>query len=197
MTEFEQDLRHKCRNPRCRMNLPAPVSNPREAFCTRGCHTSFYLHRCLVCEGPLERKREAQKVCRKAQCRSAWQGKGGFGRYVASSPANKAQETPNACGSAGASKPVERPLWRLAAAGAPVSANAYHCAIVGADFAMVEADRSNAAHWRAAAKGERGYRAVPSPGGSRREPSRTLHDRGGRVDPRPQAPQHPGHGSAR
>ena len=24
----------------------------REAFCARGCHTSFYLNRCLVCEGP-------------------------------------------------------------------------------------------------------------------------------------------------
>jgi hypothetical protein len=27
------------------------------------------LHRCLVCEGPIKRKREDQKVCRKAKCR--------------------------------------------------------------------------------------------------------------------------------
>jgi hypothetical protein len=43
--------------PRCRSKLPKPIANPREAFCTRGCHGSFYLRRCLVCEGPLDRKR--------------------------------------------------------------------------------------------------------------------------------------------
>jgi len=53
MTEFPQDLRHYCRNPRCRSKLPSPVSNPREAFCTRGCYESFHLKRCRVCEQPL------------------------------------------------------------------------------------------------------------------------------------------------
>ena len=56
MTEFPQDLRHYCRNPRCRSKLPSPVSNPREAFCTRGCYESFHLKRCRVCEQPLEAK---------------------------------------------------------------------------------------------------------------------------------------------
>jgi hypothetical protein len=28
-------------------------SNPREAFCARGCHTAFNRKRCLVCEGPM------------------------------------------------------------------------------------------------------------------------------------------------
>src|SRR5437764_800421 len=50
MTEFTQTLRHYCRNPRCRSKLPSPASDPRKAFCTRGCHSSFYLKRCLVCE---------------------------------------------------------------------------------------------------------------------------------------------------
>src|SRR6516225_7835340 len=53
MTEFVAELRHYCRNPRCRSKLPQPVANPREAFCARGCHSSFYLKRCLVCEGPM------------------------------------------------------------------------------------------------------------------------------------------------
>ena len=37
-----------CRNPKCRSKLKAPTDNYREAFCTRGCHSSFYLHRCLA-----------------------------------------------------------------------------------------------------------------------------------------------------
>jgi hypothetical protein len=94
MTEFTETLRHHCRNPRCRSKLPMPVSNPREAFCTKGCHSSFYLHRCLACEGPLQRKREDQKVCRKAKCRNAWRAGSGFGRY-ATSNAKLASKTPD------------------------------------------------------------------------------------------------------
>jgi hypothetical protein len=46
------DLRHYCRNPRCKMKLAEPVSNDHHAFCTPGCHTQFYRKRCLVCERP-------------------------------------------------------------------------------------------------------------------------------------------------
>jgi hypothetical protein len=64
MVEFSNEkLRHYCRNPRCRSKLPAPVANEREAFCCRGCHSSFYRHRCLICEGEMERKTENQLVC--------------------------------------------------------------------------------------------------------------------------------------
>jgi hypothetical protein len=52
-------LRHQCRY--CRTQLSEPTDNPRRAFCTRGCHSSFYRSRCLVCEGPIRRKNEAQK----------------------------------------------------------------------------------------------------------------------------------------
>ena len=31
------EARHYCRNPRCRTKLKVPVSNRRDAFCTRGC----------------------------------------------------------------------------------------------------------------------------------------------------------------
>ena len=35
MTEFATEVRHYCRNPKCRSKLPKPVSNEREAFCAR------------------------------------------------------------------------------------------------------------------------------------------------------------------
>ena len=72
--QFHHQLR---RNPKCRSKLPKPVSNERDAFCARGCHTAFYRKRCLVCEGPIERSRDDQKICRKAKCRSAWRARTG------------------------------------------------------------------------------------------------------------------------
>ena len=55
MTEFVAELRHYCRNPRCSSKLAKPVANPREAFCARGCYSSFYRKRCLVCESQWRR----------------------------------------------------------------------------------------------------------------------------------------------
>src|SRR5262249_45933529 len=48
-------LRHRCRNPRCRLKLSAPVENEHHAFCTRGCFDNFYFTRCRVCEKPLRK----------------------------------------------------------------------------------------------------------------------------------------------
>ena len=73
MVEFNQETRKFCRNPKCRMKLPKPVSNPREAFCARGCHSSFYRPRCLICEGQMERKTDRQLICGKRKCRNALQ----------------------------------------------------------------------------------------------------------------------------
>ena len=84
-----------CRNRKCRTKLKKPVSNQREAFCARGCHTSFYLNRCLVCEDPLQRRNKTQKVCRKSQCRNAWRAKAGFGRYLPSTVVSLASKTPD------------------------------------------------------------------------------------------------------
>jgi hypothetical protein len=136
MTEFtETAMRSMCRNPRCRSKLPAPVFNPREAFCARGCHTAFYRKRCLVCEGPIERSRDDQKICRKAKCRSAWRARTGFGRYIPSSDAKLPSKKPVNKGAKGAPKRDPRSLSWHVVAGPPegISANAYHCAIVGAD----------------------------------------------------------------
>ena len=99
MTDFAVELRHRCRNPKCRCKLPEPTPNPREAFCTRGCHTSFYLHRCIVCERPIERTRgDGPQVCKKPDRRRVWKAQIGFGRYIGSSAATKASETPDFIG---------------------------------------------------------------------------------------------------
>jgi hypothetical protein len=60
----KDELRHRCRNQRCRSKLRQPVENLHHAFCTRGCYESFYRSRCLVCEEPMRRKRESQKLGR-------------------------------------------------------------------------------------------------------------------------------------
>src|ERR1700751_4659339 len=72
MTEFAQTgRRHFCRHPRCRMKLPSSPVNNHHAFCTKGCHSSFYLKRCLVCEGP---KSGRGFLCKKSKCRNAFRG---------------------------------------------------------------------------------------------------------------------------
>jgi hypothetical protein len=78
---FEPELRHYCRNPKCRMKLRKPVENRRDAFCTRGCHSSFYRRRCLICEDEMERKTGNQLVCGKRRCRNALWDQKALGRY--------------------------------------------------------------------------------------------------------------------
>jgi hypothetical protein len=146
---FPLEVLHRCRNPRCRVNLPAPVSNAREAFCCRGCHASFYLNRCRACEAPIEQPARGgvRLICRKAKCKSAWRADLGFGRYHTLISAKPIQKVPVNKGA----KPATdsgRASWRVVAAGAPISANQYHCATVGAEEAVAKADQINAAHWR-------------------------------------------------
>ena len=54
-TQLFGRLWHRCRNQRCRLKLPAPVENEHHAFCTSGCHASFYRNRCRVCERDLRK----------------------------------------------------------------------------------------------------------------------------------------------
>jgi hypothetical protein len=76
------DLRHRCRNPRCRTKLPAPVESTRDAFCCRGCHAAYYRNRCLACEREMPRNAEHQKVCYRADCKAAWRRKTIVSRFV-------------------------------------------------------------------------------------------------------------------
>ena len=83
MTDFAVELRHRCRNPLCRCKLPEPVANKREAFCTRGCYGSFYLHRCRVCEEPIEQPKHGTRlICKKSKCQNEWKTGLGFGRFA-------------------------------------------------------------------------------------------------------------------
>jgi hypothetical protein len=143
MVDFkETEMRKKCRHRR--MRLPTPTSNEREAFCTRGCYGSFYLHRCLVCEKPIERTTANRKICKRSKCRNALKAGEGFGQYHADparayqTPKNPElmQDVPVPQRSASASGTVdrthtayaERPCRMVAGI---LTANQYHCAVVG------------------------------------------------------------------
>jgi len=132
MTEFVRTLRHYCRNPRCRMKLKAPVENPREAFCTKGCHSSFYRKRCLVCEAEMVRRTENQLICGKRGCRNALEARSGLGRYLplpdGVSPLGKPINTGLK------SSPADYRPWYIIAAGAAISANTFFCATAGSSL---------------------------------------------------------------
>jgi hypothetical protein len=95
LTEFTAELRHYCRNPKCRSKLKEPAQNLREAFCARGCHSSFYLKRCGVCEVALEQKYRKLKrgdltkfvkvqsglTCGSSECKRRWREGDGLGRF--------------------------------------------------------------------------------------------------------------------
>jgi hypothetical protein len=119
--------RYYCRNPRCRAKLPNPVSNPREAFCTRGCHSQFYRKHCLVCEKVIEQPNRGQrKLCKKAACRSAWLANVGFGHF-ASAGAKPIQETP--VPQSGTSAPKTGRGWHIVA-GPALTPSRFHSAAV-------------------------------------------------------------------
>jgi hypothetical protein len=66
-------LRLFCKNPRCRQRLPEPVANERRAFCCRGCHHSYYISRCIVCDEPRRKNhRFAVLFCSSKTCRSKY-----------------------------------------------------------------------------------------------------------------------------
>jgi hypothetical protein len=166
MTEYIQQFRFYCRNPRCRMRFKTPVSNPREAFCTRGCHSGFYRKRCLVCEGEMVRRSENQRICGKRRCRNALSHADSLnlGRYALSpvDPIEKSIKSGIKSGDTG-----DRP-W-LIVAGPTITANVYHCATVpegpdcqwrGGEYERIEA--KNRAALSAAI--ERRPKCLSSPG---------------------------------
>jgi hypothetical protein len=67
-------LRHHCRYQPCRLKLAEPVDNIRRAFCSPGCHASFYKRRCLVCEREFVPKARGapQRLCKSAKCRAEY-----------------------------------------------------------------------------------------------------------------------------
>jgi hypothetical protein len=115
VTDFKIEARHYCRNPKCRSKLPSPVTNLREAFCCRGCHTAFYRTRCRACEGPIEQPKKggARFICKKSRCISAWNANSGFGRYHVSKNPKAISETPV---KSGVAKPLKTDRgWHIVA----------------------------------------------------------------------------------
>ena len=104
-----------------------------------------YQFRCIVCEGPLQRRNKTQKVCRKSQCRNAWRAKAGFGRYFPSTIVSSASKTPNSIGSKCAAR--QDRAWDQIA-GPKLTASQLHCGLVGVVQAVAEADQKHRAGWR-------------------------------------------------
>jgi hypothetical protein len=150
MTEFRQEVRHFCRNPRCRSKLPTPVCNEREAFCTRGCHSQFYRSRCVVCEAKMERKTGNQLVCGKRKCRNALQADMSFGRYHASSAAKLMQKVADSIDSKRSLK-TDRP-WFIVA-GPELSPTSLCFATLPSDDATADrVSRVNRGYWKEACR---------------------------------------------
>jgi hypothetical protein len=133
MTEFTQTLRHYCRNPRCRSKLPSPASDPRKAFCTRGCHSSFYLKRCLVCENDKPAGSTARrKLCRRPKCEGRYRKNSAHYSFVGADTTS----APNALRSAQftgikSADFDDRPCYIVA--GPKITAAVYHCATLPVD----------------------------------------------------------------
>jgi hypothetical protein len=125
MTEFtETAMRHYCRNPKCRMRLPAPISNEREAFCTRGCYSAFYRKRCRVCEQPIEQpKRGERLICRRAACINAFREDSDAYRYHGRQSAESTQEVPDFIDLKPPLKPDRGIEWAVAVNSARVRAS--------------------------------------------------------------------------
>jgi hypothetical protein len=158
----ETTLRHYCRNPKCRMKLPKPASNPREGFCTRGCYRSFYLHRCLVCEEPIERATTGgnpRLICKRSKCRNALRMGLSFGHFyeqTGQGPSDGVmlQEVPVNSAPASDSKPLDR-RW-IQIAGPLLTPNQFHCATVGGSAmdAVLRIEAQNKAMLKAAEEAE-------------------------------------------
>jgi hypothetical protein len=157
MTDFITKLRKKCRNPRCRMQLPVPTSNEREGFCCRGCYESFYLKRCRVCEKELEQKYRKLKpkkdgdptkfvkvqnlgpTCGSSDCKRRWRDKEDMGRFSVPKhpPGYQGSQNDELRSETAAAQPLFRAIeqatprqrWRIVA-GPVLTPSQFHCATV-------------------------------------------------------------------
>jgi hypothetical protein len=132
MTEFAETLRHYCRNPRCRSKLKEPVDAHR-AFCTPGCHSSFYLKRCLVCENDKPAGSTARrKLCRRPKCEGRYRKNSAHYSFLGADTTSAAN-VPRSAQSTGIKSADfdDRPCYIVA--GPKISAAVYHCATLPVD----------------------------------------------------------------
>jgi hypothetical protein len=146
MTEFTQTLRYYCRNPRCRSKLPSPAFDPRKAFCTRGCHSSFYLKRCLVCENDKPaRSTVRRKLCRRAKCEGRYRKNSAHYSFLGADTTSAAN-VPRSAQSTGIKSADFDDRPRYIVANPKITACIYHCATLAVDHDI--AARVNAANDR-------------------------------------------------
>jgi hypothetical protein len=128
MTEFAEDLRHCCRNPHCRMKLTAPVVNPHKAFCTPGCHSSFYLKRCIVCENDKPAGSTARrKLCRRPKCEGRYRKNSAHYSFLGADTTSAANALRSAQSTGIKSAGLDERPWHIVA-GPKITAAIYHCA---------------------------------------------------------------------
>ena len=133
MTEFTQTLRHYCRNPRCRSKLPSPACDPHKAFCTPGCHSSFYLKRCLVCENDKPAGSTARrKLCRRPKCEGRYRKNSAHYSFLGADTTSAANASRNPIKSGIKSADFDARPWRIVA-GPKITAGVYHCATLPVD----------------------------------------------------------------
>jgi hypothetical protein len=138
MTEFAQDLRHRCRNPHCRSKLPTPTDDPHKAFCTKGCHGGFYLKRCIVCENEKPAGSTARRiVCRRPKCESKYRQNRCRYSFSGGDTAFAANASRSAQSAGIKSASLDDRPWHIVAA-PKISACVYHCAAL-----PVDADTAN------------------------------------------------------
>jgi hypothetical protein len=106
------ELRHHCR--RCRIKLSAPVGNPLDAFCCRGCFRIHFQAICLICE---RKKSGRGMACNQPGCRAEYAAKRRYttrGKYL--------ERGVGGHGSGGRQDALPEPI-KIGVCGAPLSAN--------------------------------------------------------------------------
>jgi hypothetical protein len=144
---FTEQLRHMCREPRCRSKLASPVANEREAFCCRGCHRRFYRSRCLACEQPITGNRQ---LCGRGKCISdlrALRRHKMLGRYHSSSAVESIQKSPDFIGVKTALNPGR--AWHQVA-GPELDHAALRASLPMDHETAARVDRANRTFWREA-----------------------------------------------
>jgi hypothetical protein len=129
MVDFSIETRKRCRNPKCKLKLPAPVSNDRDAFCCRGCFNAFYHLRCLVCEEAMQRKTSNQKDCGRRKCRNAMQSKSVICRFLTTDTRRPDSGSDSALKSMAPERIKSELGWHIVA-GPALTPSQMHCATI-------------------------------------------------------------------
>jgi hypothetical protein len=117
-----------------------PASDPRKAFCTRGCHSSFYLKRCLVCENDKPAGSTARrKLCRRPKCEGRYRKNSAHYSFLGGASELSTNDTTSAANASRSAHSTGIKSASLAArpwhivAGPKITAAVYHCATLPVD----------------------------------------------------------------